>query len=276
MKKQSSSKLIFHSLEASRRSDWLKARSLKLSSFIRLTLLIRSQLNSVHVFKQSYWLGLGTDLGTWVEKLTKPVSERGLRIVICPGRSLVQDAGVLLTKIVLVKKVSVPVPGSGSSSPRRGSLAGIVGGFPHSPTTTAPINFGQFDKPTNKPPPVVTKQIVILDASTHDLGNSSINPKIIVGQVTPKLLPIEFKYDFCGSTSEANDVLVRDYPLHEELKNDAIIAITDVGAYAMSVGGNYASRNRPAEVLVCNLWLSFFSGYRAPTFPVACLSVTKL
>ena len=131
------------------------------------------------------------------------------------------------------------------------------------------MNFGQFDKPSNKPPPVVTKQIVILDASIHDLGSAASNPRLITGQITPKLLPVEFKYDFCGSTSEANDVLVRDYPLTEELKaGESILAITDAGAYAMSLGGNYASRNRPAEVLVsvsflfllsrfC-LWMSFF------------------
>lgn len=114
------------------------------------------------------------------------------------------------------------------------------------------MNFGKFDGPSNKPVPIITKQIVIVDASTHDLGTAAINPKVIVGQVTPKLLPVEFKYDLCGPTSEANDVLARDYPLTEELKAaESILAITDAGAYAMSLGGNYASRCRPAEVLVC-------------------------
>ncbi|XP_017491894.1 PREDICTED: diaminopimelate decarboxylase-like [Rhagoletis zephyria] len=39
----------------------------------------------------------------WVERLAKPITERGLKMVLEPGRSLVADGGVLLTKVEYVK-----------------------------------------------------------------------------------------------------------------------------------------------------------------------------
>lgn len=146
--------------------------------------------------------------------------------------------------------------GSGSSSPRRGSLAGIVGGVPSSPISpTAPMNFSQaMDQEMRKPKNIISKNFAVLDASFSDFGSRGLNSsslRIIPGNLTPRLLPLEFKYDIVGSTVEAADVFGRDYPLSEELKSgESLVAFTEVGAYAFSLSGNYSSRNRPAEVLV--------------------------
>jgi len=214
-------------------------------------------------------IGLGSDLPVWIEKLAKPVADRGLRVILSPGRSLVGDAGLLISRVTLVKKVNVPIPGSGTSSPRRGSLAGIaagVGPAPGSPVSpTSPMNF-EFTKVVSltgrdtKHPPTTkheVKNMAILDASLFDFGGlkalaPSIAPvfRIIPGLVTPKLITTEFKYDIVGSTSEAGDVFGRDLSMAEELKTDSLVAFTDSGAYAFSFAGNYATRVKPAEVLV--------------------------
>lgn len=210
-------------------------------------------------------VGLGTDLPVWIEKLTKPISERGLKVIICPGRSLVGDAGILVSRVTLVKKVNIPVSGSGTSSPRRGSLAGMN---PSSPITpTAPMNF-EYGKVVSltgrdmkdKSVKHELKSVAVLDTSLFDFGGlralaPSLAPsyRIIPGLVTPKLIPTEFRYDIVGSTVEAGDVFARSYSVAEELKStESLVAFTDTGAYTFSFTGNYASRVKPAEVLVSN------------------------
>lgn len=214
--------------------------------------------------------GAGADLTSWIEKLAKPIAERGLRVILCPGRSIVSDAGILVSRVSLVKKTSMPVPGSGSSSPRRGSIAGLIGSVPSSPISpNAPMNFdyGRTVSLTGREgnkskPEQIIKQVAVLDTSVFDFGGlRSLAPtftpdfRVVSGMVKPKLLPLEHKYDIVGATTEAGDVFSRDYPLAEELvSGESLVVFTDAGAYAFSFAGNYASRNRPAEVLV-----SFFS-----------------
>ena len=111
----------------------------------------------------------------------------------------------------------------------------------------------------NKPKPEqVIKQVAVLDTSVFDFGGlRSLAPtftpdfRVVPGMVKPKLLPLEHKYDIVGATTEAGDVFSRDYPLAEELvSGESLVVFTDAGAYAFSFAGNYASRNRPAEILV--------------------------
>jgi diaminopimelate decarboxylase len=102
------------------------------------------------------------------------------------------------------------------------------------------------------------KQVAVLDTSLFDFGGlralaPSLAPsyRIIPGLVTPKLIPTEYKYDIVGSTVEAGDAFARDYSMAEELRStDSLVAFTDTGAYTFSFTGNYASRVKPAEVLV--------------------------
>lgn len=112
---------------------------------------------------------------------------------------------------------------------------------------------------TNKPKAEHSiKQFAVLDSSIFDFGGlRSLAPtiapdfRIVPGQIRQRLLPVEFKYDIVGATTEAGDIFARDYPLAEELvSGESLIVFTDAGAYAFSFAGNYASRSRPAEVLV--------------------------
>ena len=123
---------------------------------------------------------------------------------------------------------------------------------------------------TNKPKiDQSTKQFAVLDTSVFDFGGlRSLAPtiapdfRIVPGQVRQRLLPVEFKYDIVGATTEAGDIFAREYPLAEELvSGESLVVFTDAGAYAFSFAGNYASRNRPAEILVSKMFILTISFY---------------
>ena len=196
------------------------------------------------------------DIPAWVEKLAKPITDRGLKLVLEPGRSLMADAGILLTKIEYVKRFGSC--GSGSSSPRSGSISGPGGprspGVPKSPTINA------------------NKSFVIVDAGFNDFARTALygqQHKIIaVNAKVDQLpgLPSEFKYDVVGPICESTDIFFRDLTLSQRLEPNTYLAICDVGAYGMnefdaysvltnsfagfSMSSNYNSRNRAAEVLI--------------------------
>ena len=103
------------------------------------------------------------------------------------------------------------------------------------------------------------KQFVILDASVFDFGSlrQQVSPipgpgfRMLPALVRPKLLPVEYRYDVAGATTEAADVFAREYPFPEELTSrDSLIVFTETGAYSFSLSSNYGSRIRAAQVLV--------------------------
>lgn len=85
------------------------------------------------------------EITQWVEKLAKPITERGLKMVLEPGRSLVADAGVLLTKVEYIKARSTKTEAStsGPSSPRSGSF--ISGGNPMKAAAAAATTWAIVD-----------------------------------------------------------------------------------------------------------------------------------
>lgn len=171
------------------------------------------------------------DIPGWVEKLAKPITERGLKMVLEPGRSLTADAGLLLTQIEYIKRFGTPV--SGHSSPRSGSLIGSTG-----------------SKKSD------TKAFVIVDAGFNDFARTALygqQHRIIPGNAkvdTLPGLPNEFKYDVVGPICESTDIFFRDLILTQKLEVGNTLAICDVGAYGSSMSSNYNSRNLAAEVMV--------------------------
>lgn len=158
------------------------------------------------------------DIPQWVEKLAKPITERGLKMVLEPGRSLVADAGVLLTKVEYIKTSHREV--SGTTSPRSGSFIG--GG-----------------NPLHHPKNLSTKTFAIVDAGFNDFGRTAL-----YGQqhpIVPTLLKhhepsavglaTEFKYDVAGPICETTDVFYKDLVLHQKLQAGDYLIIADTGAY---------------------------------------------
>jgi diaminopimelate decarboxylase len=175
------------------------------------------------------------DIPGWVEKLAKPITERGLKLVLEPGRSLMADAGVLLTKIEYVKRFGSC--GSGQSSPRSGSLVNA-------------------EIPVRSKSGIAPKAFVVVDAGFNDFARTALygqQHKIIPSNAKVEQLPglpSEYKYDIVGPICESTDVFFRDLILSQKLEPNSALAICDVGAYGMTLSSNYNTRNRAAEVLI--------------------------
>lgn len=145
--------------------------------------------------------------------LLAPRVERGLRIVLEPGRSIVANAGVLLTRVQHIKQGRI----------RRFVIcdAGI-----HTMIRPALYQAFQFIWPVE----VAPRQVPTKLEERPDL---------------PGLLPCEVVGPIC----ESSDFLARDRPL-PPVEQDDLLAVFSAGAYGMSMASNYNDHGRPAEVLV--------------------------
>jgi diaminopimelate decarboxylase len=94
------------------------------------------------------------------------------------------------------------------------------------------------------------KTFVITDAGMNDL----IRPALYQAyhEIVPVIRDPDSKpaiVDIVGPVCETGDFFARDRSL-PEVKEGDLVAILDAGAYGMSLGSNYNTRPRPAEVLV--------------------------
>jgi diaminopimelate decarboxylase len=93
------------------------------------------------------------------------------------------------------------------------------------------------------------KRFAVVDAAMNDL----IRPSLY--QAHHRIVPATlhergaWKYDVVGPICETGDFFARDRGM-QELHAGDLVAILDAGAYGMSLGSNYNSRPRAAEVLV--------------------------
>ncbi|KAH9397572.1 hypothetical protein TYRP_003892 [Tyrophagus putrescentiae] len=185
----------------------------------------------------------------WVERLAKPITERGLKMVLEPGRSLVADAGVLLTKVEYVKAPPVrsdhQSTSPGPSSPRSGSF---IGSNPLSKASHGGHGHGHG-------PPATW---AIVDAGFNDFARTALYGQqhpIVPGQLkggheASAGLTTEFKYNVAGPICETTDVFHRDLVLGQKLESGDYVIIVDAGAYGSSMTSNYNTRNKPAEVMI--------------------------
>jgi diaminopimelate decarboxylase len=143
-------------------------------------------------------------------------AELGLEILVEPGRALVGDAGLLLTRVIFVKDQ------------------------PYRPEAVA-----------GAPEGGVAKRFVIVDASMSEL----IRPALYQAHhaMLPVAAPAEdaprAHVDVVGPVCESGDFLAKDRALAPVVRGD-LLAIMSAGAYGMVMASNYNSRPRPAEVLV--------------------------
>jgi diaminopimelate decarboxylase len=92
------------------------------------------------------------------------------------------------------------------------------------------------------------KNFAIVDAAMNDLMRPALY------QAWMRVLPVRAasgpaaRYDVVGPVCESGDWLARDREL--AIAAGDLLAITDAGAYGMSMASNYNTRGRPAEVMV--------------------------
>lgn len=175
------------------------------------------------------------DVSVWIEKLAKPILDRGLKLVLEPGRSIIADAGVLLAKVEYVKTMALTHgTGSGSTSPRSGSFVERI-----------------------REPPMKrsSKTFAILDAGFNDFARTALygahHPMIpTLLRPSDPALGLEFKYDITGPVCETTDVFHKDFVSAQRLIPGDLVIFGETGAYGASMASNYNTRNKPAEVLI--------------------------
>lgn len=135
----------------------------------------------------------------------------GLRILLEPGRSILANSGVLLTRVQHIKR-------------GRAKTFVIADGGMHSLIRPALYRAFHFAWPVRwhgPPPPRIEK---------------------------PPFAGLE-RCDLVGPICETGDFLARDRDLPPLARGD-LVAIFSAGAYGMSMASNYNDHGRPAEVLV--------------------------
>jgi len=140
----------------------------------------------------------------------------GLEVIVEPGRALVGDAGVLLSRVVFVKDQPFRPDAVAGETKRTGA-----------------------------------KRFVIIDASMSELirpalyeAHHAILPIAAAKPQAPLALA-----DVVGPVCESGDWLAKDRAL-PPLERGDLVALMSAGAYGMVMASNYNSRPRPAEVLV--------------------------
>ena len=159
------------------------------------------------------------DIYSLVERLAKPITDRGLKLILEPGGNLLSEAGLLLTKIEYIKRLS----GTSSSGANSRSNS-ITGTFSSSPTTKTSLKN-------------IPSSLVVVDSGFNHMIRTTllgVQHKIIPG--TSKVdqlpgLPFEYKYDIVGSTSDSTDVFARDLILSQKLEIGSLLAVLDVTAH---------------------------------------------
>ena len=154
------------------------------------------------------------NIADYIQALDQRIKPYGLNLLLEPGRSLVGNAGLLLTKVEYLK-----------------------------PGITSTIAKSNLD------PLGTHKNFAIVDAAMNDL----LRPALYqawhnILSVSPNdEVPVE-KWDIGGPVCESADFLGKGREL--SLKEGDLLAIFSTGAYAMGMSSNYNSRPRAVEVLV--------------------------
>ncbi|MCA9284234.1 MAG: diaminopimelate decarboxylase [Phycisphaerales bacterium] len=156
---------------------------------------------------------LAADYAEAIVPLLQDRVAKGLKIILEPGRTIVANAGVLLTRVLYVKK-------SGDKT------FAICDAGMNTLLRPSHYNAFHFIWPCEPEPPFVpTKRAKSMDM--------------------PGLVPI----DVVGPICESGDFLAVDRPL-PPLKRGDLLCVFTAGAYGMSMASRYNSQPLPAEVLV--------------------------
>ena len=155
-------------------------------------------------------------VGALVAALLERIDQRGhghRRLMFEPGRSLVGNAGLLLTRVTVLKGPSHEAPAA--------TLGDVDG----------------------------RKDFCVVDAAMNDLMRPAMYEAWMdIVPVTLQPGRVARPHDVVGPVCESGDWLGRDRALAVE--EGELLAVLSAGAYGMSMASNYNTRPRPAEVMV--------------------------
>jgi diaminopimelate decarboxylase len=151
----------------------------------------------------------------YVEAILPPLKRLGLRILLEPGRLLVGNAGVLLTRVRYIKQTG------------QKRFAIVDAGMND---LIRPALYDSYH------------EIVPVEEARRAPARSK-------GKVTNKRKNNE-KMDIVGPVCETGDFLGLDRAMPETLRPGDLLAVMSAGAYGFTMASNYNSRPLPAEALV--------------------------
>ena len=153
----------------------------------------------------------------YANAIVPPLRELGVRILVEPGRFLVGNAGVLLTRVLYIKKTA------------QKKFAVIDAGMND---LIRPALYESFHQIV----PVIQP------------GGASSVPSQNVRDDTEVIPPTQ-KIDIVGPVCESGDFFAQDRKM-PELRVGDLLAVMSAGAYGFVMASNYNSRPLPAEALV--------------------------
>jgi diaminopimelate decarboxylase len=155
----------------------------------------------------------------YVEAILPPLTRFGLRILLEPGRLLVGNAGVLLTRVRYIKETS------------QKKFAIIDAGMND---LIRPALYGSYHEIVQAEQPGGTGSV----PSKKRKDDTEVVPPS-AGQ----------KMDIVGPVCESGDFFAQDREM-PELRAGDLLAVMSAGAYGFVMASNYNSRPLPAEALV--------------------------
>ena len=157
----------------------------------------------------------------FAEVILPAVRETGCQLILEPGRFIVGNAAILLSRVVFTKST-----GGKHYIIQDAAMNDLI----------RPTLYGSFHRawPVNPSADVPEKP---------DVNGDPDDPNPF------RDMPGCFKQDVVGPVCESGDYLAKDRPLPAVTRGD-LLAVFSAGAYGMAMASNYNSRVRAAEVLV--------------------------
>jgi diaminopimelate decarboxylase len=151
------------------------------------------------------------------------VKETGCELVLEPGRFIVGNAAILVSRVLFTKST-----GGKHYVIQDAAMNDLI----------RPTLYGSFHRiwPVALPNGLPERPAVDMMVDP-DKGNPFVE------------MPGTFKQDVVGPVCESGDFLAKDRPL-PALKRGDLLAVFSAGAYGMAMASNYNSRLRAAEILV--------------------------
>jgi diaminopimelate decarboxylase len=159
----------------------------------------------------------------FAEVILPVVKETGCQLILEPGRFIVGNAAILVSRVVFTKST-----GGKHYIIQDAAMNDLI----------RPTLYGSFHRvwPVSLPPNLPERPEVDMTIDT-DKGNPFVP------------MPGTIPQDVVGPVCESGDFLARDRPL-PVMKRGELLAVFSAGAYGMAMSSNYNSRLRAAEVLV--------------------------
>jgi diaminopimelate decarboxylase len=155
-------------------------------------------------------------------------------VILEPGRSIIADAGMLVTRVLYVKRQggqTFVIVDAGMTELIRPALYGAKHEIVS--VTPPPAHNG-----TETPPPAPPR--------TRRGEKEGDDPKKMEWS-HDETIPVQV----VGPVCETTDVLGREVSLPADVKPGDLLAVLNAGAYGMVMASNYNARPRPPEVMVC-------------------------